>query len=197
MAWIILIVEDYTMDNGTIIALIGLAGSILAIAGGVWTQVVQFKKDAQRIDGVNKATAEVKKDTSEMIPRIRNIETCTNIIKDDITRQILPQVREISNISGGLSELIEAKRIEDAIKQRVTVSLDNPDYIHNAIKLVYENNAALNVRVQELTNENNVLRAENIRISYENNKLKQRNQELSEQVHQLNRELYPDMGRSL
>lgn len=179
-AWIILYLEGYTMDVGITIALIG-------IAGGIWAQVIQFKKDAQRIDGVNKTAGEVKSDTSEIKPKVENIERSTNIIREDITRTVLPKVERLDNIGSNVSELLEAKHVEDALKQKVSVAVTNPDYIQSAVKLIYEKNAALEGRVSELTNDKILLQMKNDELQQENTQLHQKNKDLLKQVKELQR----------
>lgn len=180
VAWVILIMGDYRMDISMIIALIGLGGSMLSIAGGIWAQVVQFKKDGQRIDNVNDTATSVKNDTTDMKPKIDNINENTKVIRDDITRSILPQMNSIANLNSGVAELLESKHIDDAVKQKVSSYIENPVYIQNAVSLIYEKNAALEVKVSELNVEKahldmqvKILKEKNEKLLEENQKLKQ------------------------
>ena len=188
VAWIILFMEEDVMNGNVLAIVIALIG----VAGGIWTQVVQFKKDSQRIDGVNSSVGNVKNDTSEMKPKVENIDRNCNIIRDDISRIVLPQMSTISNMQSGVAELIEAKHLDDKIKSRVSTSIDNPSYIINGVNLVYERNARLEnekaelinekfqlqAQIQNLQNEKDILRSENVKLLNEVNNLKRNIREM-------------------
>lgn len=157
---------------------IGIA--LLGVAGGIWAQVVQFKKDGQRIDNVNDTATSVKNDTTDMKPKVDNINENTKVIREDITRSILPQMNSIANLNSGVAELLESKHIDDAVKQKVSSYIENPVYIQTAVSLVYEKNAALEVKVSELNVEKThldmqvkILKEKNEKLLEENQKLKQ------------------------
>lgn len=55
--------------------------AIIGVAGGIWAQIIQFKKDAQRIDSVNSTASSVKEDTTEIRPLVAKMDTKTDKIK--------------------------------------------------------------------------------------------------------------------
>ena len=51
-------VEEKNMDIAGVVSIIV---ALIGVAGGIWAQVYQFKKDAQRIDSVNANTTNIQK----------------------------------------------------------------------------------------------------------------------------------------
>ncbi len=165
--------------------------ALIAVAGGIWGQIVQFKKDAQRIDGVNATAGEVKSDTSGMKPKIDRIEELSKQMSSDIVREILPQISNVGKIGEDVGKLLEGYKVEKEIKNRVSTSLNNPDYLISSIKLLYDINASCNGQIQELTNEvynlrneNAVLKEEVFQLKEERTKLKQENFDLRQTMNQ-------------
>ena len=188
MAWSILYWEGDIMNGDAVAIVIALIG----VAGAIWSQVVQFKKDAQRIEGVNNTASSIKSDVSEIKPKVENIDRNCNIIRDDISRCVLPQMNDISNMQSGIAELVEAKHLDDKIKGLVSHTVDNPSYIKNAVDAVYYKNCSLEeevrklndekyqyeIHIQTLQDEKNKLRSENIRLMNEVNVLKRNIREM-------------------
>lgn len=166
---------------------IAIVVALIGVAGGIWMQIIQFKKDAQRIEEVNKTANLVHCDTAEIKPKVDNIETNTNVIRDDITRIILPKVDGIQAIGNSVNELLEEKRINDAIKQRVSTVVDNPGYIISAIDSIYEKNAFLQEENSNLKNDIKIQAMENITLRKENENLKQELEALKHDKGQLQR----------
>lgn len=185
--------EENIMSGDTLAVVIALIG----VAGGIWTQVVQFKKDSQRIEGVNSTVGNVKNDTLEMKPKVENIDKNCNVIRDDITRKVLPQMNIISDLQSGVAELTEAKHLDEKIKNRVSTSVDNPAYIQNAINLVYEKNAGLEIEKAELINDKLQLQGKLMALEKENNMLHSKNKELTNEINKLKRNIRKKEGRSI
>lgn len=160
--------ENIGMETGGWIAVVV---ALIGVAGGIWMQVVQFKKDAQRIDGVKNISCEVKNDTADMRPKVSNIEGVTNNIEKRIGENILPKIDKLDGIDEVLKEIEFKKRIAE----NILPSLGNPEYIVTGVQQVYNENARLNIengnlnrKVYELKAENEFLKRENDRL---NNKL--------------------------
>lgn len=169
---------------------VAIGVALLGVASGIWMQVVQFKKDAQRIDGVNKTAGDVKNDTAEMKPKIENIDKNCFIIKEDIVRNVMPGVNGISWIQGAVTELLEEKHINDTMRNRVSSSVENPLLLQNAITLVYEKNAGLEQEKSELINEKMLLEAKLTMLQNEKNALQTSNEKLQEENRTLKNELH-------
>ena len=75
---------------------IAIAVALIGVAGGIWAQVYQFKKDAQRIENVNQATNGVKEDTVVMKPKVERIEKISDEMKADYLRNLYPTVGEMN-----------------------------------------------------------------------------------------------------
>lgn len=168
---------------------VAIGVALLGVAGGIWMQVVQFKKDAQRIDGVNKTAGDVKNDTAEMKPKIENIDKNCFIIKEDIVRNVMPGVNGISWIQGAVTELLEEKHINDTMRNKVSSSVNDPLYIQNALKLVYEKNAQLERENSELYNDKLQLEAKLTMLQNEKNALQTANEILQKENRTLQNEL--------
>ena len=174
VAYMIIFMEDNVMNGNLIAIVIALIG----VAGGIWTQVVQFKKDSQRIEGVNSTAGNVKNDTSEMRPKIENIDRNCNIIRDDIIRTVLPQMNVVTIMQSGIQELIEEKHHNDKIKENVSSTAGNPAYIINSVNMVYERNASLEIERTQLISEKIHLQAQIQALQNENRVLCQQLNEM-------------------
>lgn len=157
---------------------IALAVALIGIAGGIWTQIIQFHKDAQRIDGVNKTTLTVKNDTSRMLP----VVTDTGIKVADMRESFLKRENQIDSAISGIGELIEEKHYNDKMKSQISTEVSSPEYMISIISAVYEKNAALENSVRELKirdrqniNKILVLQEENRSLKEENKSLEQEN----------------------
>ena len=61
---------------------VAIAIAILGVAGGIWGQFYQFKKDGQRIDGVNETSKSVKEDTAVMRPSVNRTDKNVQELKE-------------------------------------------------------------------------------------------------------------------
>lgn len=164
---------------------------LIAVAIGMWLPIIQLKKDGQRIDGVNKTTAQVKADTSEMKPKVSNIEELSKQISNDIVRTILPQMIHVGKIEESVGKLLEGYLVEKEIKSRVSSSLNNPDYLLGGIQSLFEINAGYNQQIQKLTNDNLLLQNENEGLRKEVKQLQEEN------LHLKGLEWEPEMQRDI
>lgn len=158
----------------TIAEWIAIIVAAIGLVGGIWTQIVQFHKDAQRIESVNKTANDVKADTTDMKPRVSNIEKHTLQLRDNM----MVKSGRIDEAINGVSELVNAYRVEYEIKNRVSYNLISPDYLLRGIKAVYDENARLNSLNQELSSENILLKNQVAALTAEGEALKIQNNEL-------------------
>lgn len=177
------------METG---AWIAIAVAVLGAAAGIWAQVVQFNKDAQRIEGVNKTAGEIKADTNVMRPQVNNINTNVQEMRD----KLLKYDYRLDSTMDGICELVNAKRSEEEISKRISSTIDNPAYIQNAVKLIYEKNADLEYTVSGLQNEKHRMIAKIQLLEYENQNLKQENQQLKKEIKEITRQMHQDKGIS-
>lgn len=148
--------EENNMTAATITALSAIGVALLGAASGIWTQVVQFKKDAQRIDGVNDTASSVKSDTSDMKPRVCNIEENVKDIRKEVMEHLASKYNQLDGITSLVNEMEYQKRRQNEISS----SLLSPDYFIDGIKNVYDENARLNEQVKALEREVAVLKQE-------------------------------------
>ena len=204
MLWCIAVAYGLLLYSGSggdymgIAEWVAIGVALLGVAGGIWMQVVQFKKDAQRIESVNKTSGEVKNDTTEMKPIL--IQTSENV--KEMSHGFLERKTKIDETMGRIEKLAAAKEVDDAIRQRVSSSIDNPQYIQNAVKLVYEKNAELEREKSELINEKMQLEAELTMLQNEkaailtaNEILQNENQTLKKELYTLKERNNPGRGR--
>ena len=139
--------ESILMNLPEIIALIV---AIIGVASALWVQVLQFKKDAQRIDSVGEKSSGIKEDTSDMKPRIHNIERNSIKINEKIAETIVPSMKKLD----GIDALVAHMHREEGRNEKISHSLESPDYVLKAIRDVYDKNVELNYMVRELKAEN-------------------------------------------
>ncbi len=126
--------------NGiSIEGIIAIVVALLGVAGGIWAQFVQFKKDAKRIDDVNGNVSGVKSDTSEMKPQMTNVNDNVKKIRDEVVEKLVPSMGKLR----GIDTLVKAHDIEQAIKREISPNLYDKDTLKGTIDLVYEENARL------------------------------------------------------
>lgn len=172
---------------------IAIVVALVGVAGGIWAQVVQFMKDRQRIEDVNKTSAGVKQDTGIIMPLTENIDANVKEIKSDLQKGDLKNLWEnfvqrkdnIDKTISSIDELISAKRNDEMLRQRLSSTISDPAYIQNAVRLVYEKNAALEIAVAEFNSENIQLNAQVQALESENTTLKQSNQELTNELNEI------------
>lgn len=186
---------DNIMDTAGIIALVV---ALIGVAGGIWAQIVQFKKDRQHIDIVNETSKEIKSDTSRMSPQVENINAKTEVIYSDILRNILPSVSTIEQLSGGMDQLVENLHFEEKMKSKVSTEQPQQDIMNAYISSIYQKNAALNDQIislelerTELLNTIERVKSENKVLNKENARLKQEMKKFEYSQHD------PDMSPGL
>jgi len=113
--------------------------ALIGVAGGIWAQYVQFRRDSGRIDMVNNNVGEVKSDTSEMKPDVKNINENVKKVRDEVVEKIVPNLGKLE----GINILVDAYKVEKAIKERQSPNLVDKDTLMGAIKLIYEENGKL------------------------------------------------------
>lgn len=150
---------------------VSISVALLGVAGSIWAQIIQFKKDAQRIDAVNKTSASVKHDTTVIRPLSKS--TDKNVQK--LLNMFLKRKVNIDKAIDKIDELVGAKRADELTRQRLTSTVSDPTYIQNAIKLVYEKNAELEI-------ENARLNTEIIRLSAEVQRLADEKESLNKKT---------------
>ena len=157
--------EEVNMNTAGIVSIIV---ALVGIAGGIWCQIIQFKKDAQRIDSVNSRSANIEKDTTLMVPTLERTDKNVQQIRD----KLMTKEEAISTALNGVSELVQAKHTSDAIRQNVSSVIADPAYIQNAISLLYDQNASLSIKNHDLKREVDRLRNQCELLSRENSQLK-------------------------
>lgn len=183
IAEIVLILgENATMGIAAWVA-IGIA--LLGVAGGIWGQIIQFKKDAQRIENVNQTTSTVKSDTSKMTPIV--VDTGKKVV--EMRDHLLVRESQIDSTMEGVKELVDEKHYQDKQKRDISIELSSPDYLVAAVTAVYEKNASLEKMVREYK----VKDRQNINqiaiLTAENQRLQEENQVLNEQLISLQAEI--------
>lgn len=165
----------------TVAEWIAIAVALLGVAGGIWAQVYQFRKDAQRIDSVNQVANTIKHDTTKMEPAVERIEGTTNKMEEQMLGTILPQLSnfkdKLGRLEGGINVVVKKVEVEKEIQNRVSATIENPDYIKGAVDSIYNENARLNIEIRNVTEQNKILNFENIKLKQENQKLRERLQE--------------------
>lgn len=125
-----------TMDKQGAIAIFV---ALISVAGGIWAQFVQFKRDSGKVDVVNNNVGGVKSDTSEMKPDVKNINENVKKVRDEVVEKIVPNLGKLE----GITTLVDAYKVEQAIKERQSPNLTDQDILIGSIKLIYDENSRL------------------------------------------------------
>ena len=160
--------EAIGMDTASIVAIVI---ALLSVAGGVWVQILQFKKDSSHI-------GEVKSDTSLIKPQIATIDENTKKIRDEVIETLVPDMRmitgSVSEVSGKVFDLVADLEYRKRLQAEVAGSI-NKDYLLSGIEQVYKENAQLSQMLQEQ-------REQNQRLEWRNNQLENDNVQLKKTV---------------
>jgi len=148
--------------------IIALVVALLGVAASIFNAVYTFKKDSNTI-------GTVKADTSEIKPKIDNIKEYTKNT-NDILRDKL--IHDINKITEGVEILDKVDReldFQNKIKNQISSSIQNEDYLLNSIKEIYQKNAQLNIDLRnkeiELSNAKRSIQVKEEEIEILNNEL--------------------------
>ncbi len=189
---------------------IAITVALLGIAGGIWTQLVQFKKDARRIDdvkdkigearsdvndvkndvgGVKNDVGGVKADANLMIPTLNHTDENVKKIRDYVIEKVYPSVSAAQDNSEENSEklqrLVDELNYQQRCRQEALNTIENRNYFVAGIDNLYEKNAMLNQRVTELLHECSVCQQELHKVKQENVELRKEKLQLQKQLHSL------------
>lgn len=142
------------------VSVVALIVAVLGAASGIWAQVVQFKKDAKRIDDVNSNVGGVKADTSELKPKVTTTDENVKKIRDEVVEKVVPAIGKLN----GVDTLVEAYKIEKAIKENNSPNLYDRDVLKGTIDLVYEENAKLREEIHGHLKQLHLYKLENNRL---------------------------------
>lgn len=144
--------ETIIVDAG----MIALIVAVIGVAGGIWAQLVQFKRDSNRLNGFGRNIVDVKSDTDIMKPEISHIDENVKKIRDKVIENIVPDLAKLD----GVTTLVDAYKVDKALKERYSPALTNIDVLKGSIELVYERNSVLEAKCNELMHENTLLKNE-------------------------------------
>lgn len=144
------------MDGTQIGAIVAIVVAIIGLAGGIWMQVVQFKKDGQRIDSVNDTAKKVSEDTAHMRPEIDTMAADVKYLHDSA----LANEHDNQSVQNGVKELLEAKHINDALREAAKSNIPTVDRMQSYIEILYISNSEKDSKIIELNHELLVLQQE-------------------------------------
>lgn len=163
------------MDIGSIVAIVV---ALLSVAGGIWMQVIQFKKDSGKI-------SEVKADTNELKPKTDHIEKGVDRLQVGI-EHLVPTAQDIKRVSEqssqGILKLVEELNYQQRLKNELSVDLQNKDRFLGGIEKLYEENSRLSNHIRELVQERDIQINRCFQLKRENANLRKENRELSEEL---------------
>ena len=151
--------------EGTIAIVVALIG----VAGGIWVQIVQFKKDSGKISSI-------KSDTQEMKPTINNIDDNVKTMQKDVMRDLTPKIDRITGIESDTRVLVDELNYQKRLKSELSGKALNKDYFIGKINELYEENARLSMQLKEQIHSNQNLIMENSLLQSENIALKKERQ---------------------
>ena len=140
------------------VALIGVIGALIA-------NLFQLKRDGKTITNVDRTTSETK-------PQIKNIAENTQKVRDVITEEIRPEVKQISSANSKLDYITSEIEYQKRIKSDVSSAVSDSAYLIAGINKVYEENARLSSLCASQKESIRVLTFENADLIQENSRLK-------------------------
>ncbi len=148
---------EFVMDNGTLIALLGVGGVIIGGIINAWRDLRKAKLQGDEtrsdINNVNTAVKDVKSDTNHIKPEIDNINKNTDKIRDEVIEKIIPSLKEFENASSKINDIHKDMEYKQRINNETSWDLFSKDRFIGGIEKLYEENA-------KLTNENRNLKVE-------------------------------------
>lgn len=144
------------MDGTQIGAIVAIVVAIIGLVGGIWMQVVQFKKDGQRIDSVNDTAKKVSEDTAHMRPEIDTMAADVKYLHDSA----LANEHDNQSVQNGVKELLEAKHINDALREAAKSNIPTVDRMQSYIEILYISNSEKDSKIIELNHKLLVLEQE-------------------------------------
>ncbi len=133
--------------------MIALVVALISVAGAIWIQLIQFKKDSNKIGDVKADTAELKPKTEQICRRVEKIE---DRVVEHITPTLSCLERTAESSSAGISELLEELHFQKRLKENITLS-EEKEYFVGGVEKLFEENCKLQMRVRELTAKNQQL----------------------------------------
>lgn len=165
---------------------IAIVVALLGIAGGIWTQIIQFKKDARQIDNLKSDVGNVKVDTGTMLPTLQYTDENVKKIRDHVVEKIYPAVSAVQNSSekssAQLQRLIDELNYQERCRENASNAVENRDYFIAGIDNLYAENMALNQQVKELMHERSMDRQELHKLQIENTKLRDEKLQLEKKI---------------
>lgn len=153
-----------TQGSGAIAIFVALIG----VAGGIWAQFVQFKRDSGKV-------GEVKSDTSEMKPDVKNINENVKKVRDEVVEKVVPNLGKLE----GINTLVDAYKVEQAIKERQSPNLTDQDILIGSIKLIYDENSKLMDNYRRALQKIKQLEGEKMKLEKELHEYKSKEQDIN------------------
>ena len=144
------------MEGAWIAAVAAIVAAIIGAASGIWMQVVQFKKDRQHIDSVNDTSKNILNDTGHIRPEIDSMATDVKYLADNVREN----VQENKRVQDSVAELLEAKRINDALRQAAQAGMPSVDRMQSYIESLYSANAKKDTLILDFEHEVLLLKQE-------------------------------------
>ncbi len=126
---------------------------ILIIVVGLWFA----NKDMKNRDGANKTFGNIENDITEVKTLVCATYENVRQLKDEL----LIRRNQIDTAMEGIAGLVKEQQFNEYIRQRISGAVVSPEYIVNAVQIVYERNAELERDNANLINENKLLQSQN------------------------------------
>ena len=139
---------------------IAIVVALIAVAGTLIGHLIQFKKDSQKIDGTRADVGNVKADTSEMKPQVGTINKNVEVIKDDVLRNIIPNMDKLK----GVDRLVAEMEYQQRVKAEISADVITKDYFVSGIENLY-------IKIGSLEEQLKQEREKNLELMLKNNKL--------------------------
>lgn len=177
----------YKMDKGIIItSAVAIVVAIISLIGTIISNTKALKRDTKNAflqgDETRSAIKDVKADTSDVKPKIDNINKNTDKIRDEVVEKIIPSLTGFKEASAKINDIHKDMEYKQKLKNDVSPTLYDKDKFLTGIERLYEDNAKLvsenynlkaqltesEVRIKVLESENKQLRTHLSPTDYNN-----------------------------
>lgn len=145
---------------------VAICVAVIGAASGIWTQVIQFRKDSGAIKDVKNDVKDVRGDAKDIRSDIKDvkidtqklygIENSLEKVKDNVIEKIVPQIN-------GIEMLVDECKFRQKIKEQGN-TFANEEIFKASIEELFDKNASLMIKVKELNADKKEIINENVNL---------------------------------
>lgn len=99
--------------TGSVVAIVVI---LIGVFGGMWGQIIHFKRVLSNI-------GDVKSDTEKIKYQVSNISEDTKQIRDDVIRKLVPEIKTIEQSADGIKQLVDELNYQNRLRSEIITHL--------------------------------------------------------------------------